>query len=237
MISWPPGARPPHDLLLGGELLGLLAGLLEDALGLPLGLGQHLLALLDDPARLLDLLGDGRAHLVEEVVDLLAVDPHLSVSGTVRALWTRSSSLSMSTRTSILSDPPWLAYPRVGNSSPQAAGHRRRHEVVDLAAERRDLLDAARAQEAVLGRSHHEHCFDVGGQLPVELRHRELVLEVGDGPQALEDDVRVPAPRELDDELMEAVDDRRWGAPAARRAGRPRARRRRRASACAWGDR
>ena len=44
---------------------------------LALRLGEHLLALLDDPARLLDLLGDRRAHLVEDVVDLLAVDAHL----------------------------------------------------------------------------------------------------------------------------------------------------------------
>src|SRR5207247_890537 len=44
---------------------------------LALRLGQHLLPLLDDPARLLDLLGDRGAHLVEDVVDLLAVDPHL----------------------------------------------------------------------------------------------------------------------------------------------------------------
>ncbi len=51
----------------------LLARLLDDPLGLALGLGQHLLALLHDPARLLDLLGDRRAHLIEEVVDLLLV--------------------------------------------------------------------------------------------------------------------------------------------------------------------
>src|SRR6266550_3688564 len=42
-----------------------------------LDLGQHLLAFLDDPARLLDLLGDRRPHLVEDVVDLLAVDANL----------------------------------------------------------------------------------------------------------------------------------------------------------------
>src|SRR3954469_6015413 len=65
------------DLLLGGQLRLALAGLLEDPLGLALGLGQHLLALLDDPARLLDLLGDRRAHLVEDVVDLLLVHAHL----------------------------------------------------------------------------------------------------------------------------------------------------------------
>src|SRR5262249_1329659 len=39
------------------------------------------LALLDDPTGLLDLLGDRRPHLVEDVVDLLAVDAHLVREG------------------------------------------------------------------------------------------------------------------------------------------------------------
>src|SRR5215211_7299184 len=65
------------DLLLGDQLLLALPGLLDDPLGLALGLGQHLLPFLDDPARLLDLLGDRRAHLIEDVVDLLLVHTHL----------------------------------------------------------------------------------------------------------------------------------------------------------------
>src|SRR3712207_6837540 len=65
------------DLLLGDELRLAVARLLDDALRLALGLRQHLLALLDDPARLLDLLGDRRAHLVEDVVDLLLAHAHL----------------------------------------------------------------------------------------------------------------------------------------------------------------
>src|SRR3954452_24593484 len=64
-----------------GELRLALAGLLEDPLGLALGLRQLLRALLDDPARLLDLLGDRRAHLVEDVVDLLLVHAHLVRQG------------------------------------------------------------------------------------------------------------------------------------------------------------
>src|SRR5215212_518042 len=71
----------PVDLLLGDQPLLLLPGLLDDPLRLTLGLGEHLLALLDDPARLLDLLGDRGPHLVEEVVDLLTVDPHLVGEG------------------------------------------------------------------------------------------------------------------------------------------------------------
>ena len=66
-----------RDLGLRRLAHGLLAGLAEDAVGLPLCLGQHLLALLHDPAGLLDLLGNRRAHLVEDVVDLLAVDADL----------------------------------------------------------------------------------------------------------------------------------------------------------------
>src|SRR5436190_1485395 len=69
--------RELDDLGLGGLANRLLAGLTEDPVTLALGLGQHLLALLDDPAGLLDLLGNRRPHLVEDVVDLLAVDPNL----------------------------------------------------------------------------------------------------------------------------------------------------------------
>src|SRR3954452_10329670 len=69
------------DLLLRGQLGLALARLRDDPLGLALGLGEHLLALLDDPARLLDLLGDRGAHLVEDVVDLLLVHAHLVRQG------------------------------------------------------------------------------------------------------------------------------------------------------------
>jgi hypothetical protein len=65
------------DFVLGDEPGLALARLGDDPLTLALGLGQHLLALLDDPARQLDLLGDRRAHLVEDVVELLPVDTHV----------------------------------------------------------------------------------------------------------------------------------------------------------------
>src|SRR5947209_14643973 len=65
------------DLLLGDHAVLALAGFGHDPLGLPLGLGQHLLAFLDDPPGLLDLLGDRGPHLVEDVVDLLLVHAHL----------------------------------------------------------------------------------------------------------------------------------------------------------------
>jgi hypothetical protein len=66
-----------HDLLLGRLPGRLLARLRDQPLGLALGLGEHLLPLLDDPARLLDLLGDRGAHLVDDLPDLLAVHAHL----------------------------------------------------------------------------------------------------------------------------------------------------------------
>src|SRR5438046_8190691 len=69
--------RELDDLGLRRLPHGLLAGLAENPVTLALRLGQHLLALLDDPAGLLDLLGDRRPHLVEDVVDLLAVDANL----------------------------------------------------------------------------------------------------------------------------------------------------------------
>src|SRR5579859_2328200 len=65
------------DFLFADQPLLTLARVFDDPLGLFLRLGEHLLALLHDPPRLLDLLGDRRAHLVEDVVDLLLVDPHL----------------------------------------------------------------------------------------------------------------------------------------------------------------
>ena len=59
----------------------------------------------------------------------------------------------------------------------------------------------------MLRRSHHEDCFDVGRQLPIQLGHRELVLEVGDGPQTLQDHGRLPLAGELVVEFA-----RRWEA-------------------------
>ena len=70
-----------HDLGLRRLAHGLLARLGEQPVDLALRLGEHLLALLDDPARLLDLFRDRRAHLVEDVVDLLAVDANLVGEG------------------------------------------------------------------------------------------------------------------------------------------------------------
>ena len=56
-----------REVMLHDKLYPALVRLAEDPFGLALGRGEHLLALLDDPARLLDLLGNRRAQLVDEV--------------------------------------------------------------------------------------------------------------------------------------------------------------------------
>src|SRR5215218_9498087 len=103
-----------------------------------------------------------------------------SVSGTCLALWTRSSSLSMRTRTSM---------GLLARSSSavelflQAPRHLVRDEVRYVAPEGRDLLDSARGQETVLRRRHQVDRFDVVGQMAIELVHLQLVLEVRDRAQ------------------------------------------------------
>src|SRR5581483_6985501 len=52
---------------------------------------------------------------------------------------------------------------------------------------------------------HDVHGLDVGREVAVQLVHLELPLEVGDDAQPLDDRLRVPFPRELDDELAEDV--------------------------------
>src|SRR5215208_7298153 len=104
----------------------------------------------------------------------------------------------MSTRTSIAG---------LFSSAPQAFlqghGDARRHEIVDLTPKGGQFPDAARGQEAVLGRAHQVDGLDVGCLKAVELVHLELVFEVRDRPQALDDRARVVLLRELDDEVRD----------------------------------
>src|SRR3712207_3981445 len=58
---------PFEDLLLGGDLLCLVLGAADDAVALAARLVEHRLALLDDPSRLFEFLGDRLAHLVYDV--------------------------------------------------------------------------------------------------------------------------------------------------------------------------
>src|SRR5579884_148197 len=142
-----------------------------------------------------------------------------SVRGTALALWTRSSSLSIRTRTSIGS-AVWpsrrkarsVARPLGGSGAAvredlrESAGDGTGHELGHVAAEGRDLLHTARGDEAHLGARHHVHRLDLGRQRPVELVHLELPLEIRDDPEALDDRLRLPPAREVDDELPKDVD-------------------------------
>src|SRR5437764_9685171 len=133
-----------------------------------------------------------------------------SVSGTAFALCTRSSSLSIRTRTSmafsLLLVRQRSATAAVREHLLQARGDGVWHELFDISAERRNLLYAARGDEADLRARHHVDRLDLRGEMAVQLIHLELPLEVRDDPQALDDHLRVPAARKVDDELAEDVD-------------------------------
>src|SRR4051794_60691 len=203
--------RQLDDLRLRGLTDGLLARLLEQPVLLALRLGEHLLALLDDPARLLDLLGDRRAHLVEDVVDLLAVDPHLVGEGDglrvvheVVELVDENEYVHECAILLLLAE--WCPATPVGEHLLQAPRDRMWDKFLDVSTERRDLLHAARGHEADLRAGHHVDRLDLRREVAVELVHLELPLEIGYDAQALHDHLRVPAAREVDDELLEDVD-------------------------------
>ena len=89
----------------------------------------------------------------------------------------------------------------------EALRDRGRHELVNPAAERGDLLDPARRDEAVQRARHHVHGLDLRREHAVQVVHLELPLEVGDHAEPLHHRLRVVLPREVDDELGEDVDD------------------------------
>src|SRR5579864_742894 len=138
-----------------------------------------------------------------------------SVRGTAFALCTRSSSLSIRTRTSMVSSLASVeSIPRILRRARtscrehllEAAGDRLRDERGDVASERGDLLHAARRDEAHVRARHHVDGLDVRREMAVQLIHLELPLEVRDDPQSLHDRLRVPLVRELDDQLAEDLD-------------------------------
>src|SRR5579862_6667943 len=120
-----------------------------------------------------------------------------SVSGTAFALCTRSSSLSMSTRTSISGI---LLLVREGGATTavrehllQPARDGLRHELFDVTAEGSDLLDTARRHETDLRTRHHVDRLDLRGEGSVQLVHLELPFEIGDHSQALDNHAGLPA--------------------------------------------
>src|SRR5690349_13141670 len=64
-----------------------------------------------------------------------------------------------------------------------------RHHAVDGGAVAGHLLDEPRRDVGVLLVRHHEHGLHGGLELAVHQRHLELVLEIGDGPDAAHDAV------------------------------------------------
>src|SRR3954469_19816587 len=99
--------------------------------------------------------------------------------GTALAVCTRSSSLSMRTRTSIswgilLLGVEGGAASAVREELLQAAGHGGGNERAGVAAEGRDLLHAARGHEADLRARHHVDGLDLRCERAVELVHLEL---------------------------------------------------------------
>src|ERR1051326_3368037 len=135
-----------------------------------------------------------------------------SVNGTAFALWTRSSSLSMRTSTSIGS----LVYGLFGRvlRCSRAAGREKlckplgygvRDELGHPSSECGNLLHAARGDEADRGARHHVDSLDLRRERPVELVHLELPLEIRDDAEPLHDRLRLPLAREIDDELPEHV--------------------------------
>src|ERR687890_1381814 len=157
--------RPLEDLFFGGDLLGLVLGAADDAVALAARLVEHRLALLHDPTRLLELLGDGLAHLVYDVEGGVPVD-HRRVAETretprvldeffqpvykyqyVHLLLPilRLRSLYLTVPTGI-----YLLY---------GLQHTLGYEAAHLPAERCYLPDRARGQETVLRRSHYEDRF------------------------------------------------------------------------------
>src|SRR3954463_8211697 len=69
---------PTRAVMLGDELGLAFVRRRENPLGLALGRGEHLIALLDDPARLLHLLRNRGAQLVKDVVELFLFHAHLA---------------------------------------------------------------------------------------------------------------------------------------------------------------
>src|SRR5438270_4968213 len=117
---------------------------------------------------------------------------------------TRSSSLSMRTRTS-------MAVPASGTSSApqlflQPARNVVGYVIFDAASESGELLDSAGAQETVLLARHEVDRLHVRGLVPVELVHLEFVLEVRDSAQPLDDRAGADPPREVDHEDVERLD-------------------------------
>src|SRR5262245_31094639 len=133
-----------------------------------------------------------------------------SVRGTAFALCTRSSSLSMSTRTSIRSSLLLGAYGSAGfrlrEQLPEPLRDGCGNEGINVSTKGRDLLHARGRDEAELRIGYQVGRLDLRRERPVEMVHLELPLEVGDRAQPLDHRSGAVAAREVDDQLRELRD-------------------------------
>src|SRR5471030_1694607 len=120
--------------------------------------------------------------------------------GTDLALCTKSSILSISTRTSIAS-PSSSAF----QLFLQPARDLARDEIVDPAPKGGELLHATRRQKTVLRAGHQVNRLYLGVLPAVELIHLQLVLEIRDCAQPLHDCLRPNMSRELHDKRAERL--------------------------------
>ena len=239
---------------LGADLLGLLAGLGQDAVGLglgaagDLGVGDQRAALgvrgLDDPVGLLAGLArpsargrrsapgpaareSGRAartsssrasssaRLTTHEADM-GIDRALETAATISSSFFCTSTGARHSLRCVETDGRLyghgvrdtgdgrqcsvLAQPFVERLQDQ-----RRHQVGDVAAPGRDLLDQGGGQEAVGGVGGDEQRLDAG-EAVVHLGHLQLVVEVADRAQALDDGRDVALLAEVDEQAVEGLD-------------------------------
>src|SRR5215218_2401617 len=207
-----PFLGPLEDLFFRSDLLGLILGAANDTVALAAGFVEHRLALLDDPAGLLELLRYCLAHLVYDVEGGVPVD-HRRIAETGEAPRVldqffqpvnkyqyvhlllpilRLRSLYLTVPTGI-----YLLY---------GLEHAFGYEPAHLPAKRSYLPDHARGKEAVLRRGHYEDGFELGKHPSVELRLLELRFEIRDGPEALHDHLRASFPGEIHEEPFHHFD-------------------------------
>jgi hypothetical protein len=96
--------------------------------------------------------------------------------------------------------------------------HARRHELVDLAAQHRDLAHEGAADELVLVAGGQEHRLDVRHQAAVHAGQLELVVEVGHGAQAAHHGLAAAGHDEVAQQAGEAFDRAPAGSPPRHRA-------------------
>src|SRR5215211_5796014 len=205
-----PLLGPLEDLFFRSDLLVL--GAADDTVALAAGFVEHRLALLDDPAGLLELLRYCLAHLVYDVEGGIPVD-HRRVAETGEAPRVLDQFFQpvyeyqyvhlllpiLRLRSLYLTVP-------TGIYLPHGLKHAFGDEPTHVPAERSYLPDRARGEKTMLRGGHYEDRLELGEHRPVELRLLELRLEVRDGPEALDDRLRATLPGEIYEETFHHLD-------------------------------